>query len=251
MTKQDAVRRTYLELRDLIVHGVLAPGSPLIERNVAEVVDASRSTVRNALHQLAHEGFVVVSSIGPHYSRFLVGPLTIGDMREWYHMIGALDGIAARGAAGLSAAERAGIAEAARGLAMAHFEAGSGATPHYDQIQELDSRFHGTYVNAGAGPLLLREHASLRPHVERYGIFYATALITELPADVLKEHCDIVDAIEAGDADGAERAAVMNWRNATVRFAAVMRESGERGNWQAMGARRKSGPEVEPPLAPG
>lgn len=163
-------------------------------------------------------------------------------------MFGALDGIAARGAAELPQDERLVIADTARSLAKAHYDAGSGTTPHYDRIQELDSRFHDTYVNAGAGPLLLREHASLRPHVQRYGIFYATALITELPSEVLKEHNGIADAIEAGDADAAERAAVTNWRNATVRFAVVMREAGERGNWQARGARRKSGPDGQQPL---
>lgn len=163
-------------------------------------------------------------------------------------MFGALDGIAARGAAELAVEERLAIADTARSLAKAHYDAGSGSTPHYERIQELDSQFHETYVNAGAGPLLLREHASLSPHVKRYGIFYATALITELPSDVLKEHCAIADAIEAGDAEAAERAAVTNWRNATVRFAAVMREAGERGNWQALGARRKSGPGGQPSL---
>lgn len=244
MSKQDAVRRTYLEIRDLIVRGVLAPGSPLIERTVAEVVDASRSTVRNALQQLSHEGFVTVSSIGSHYSRFVVGPLTIDDMREWYLMFGALDGIAARGAASLPETDRKRLAETGRDLARSHFEAGSGDTPRYDRIQALDAEFHGTYVQAGGGNLLLREYGSLRPHVERYGIFYATALITELPSEVLNEHCSIVDAIEAGDADAAERAAVANWRNATVRFAAVMRRSGERGNWQALNSDRKSIPAV-------
>jgi DNA-binding GntR family transcriptional regulator len=229
LEKQDAVKETYLELRDLIVRGSMGPGSPLIERRVAEVVDSSRSTVRSALQRLAHEGFVTVSKIGSSYSRYFVRSLTISEMRERYYIYGALDGLAARAAAGLPEEERKEIAEAGRQLAQAHLEAGSGSEPHYDRVQQLDSRFHATYVQAGGGPILLKEHASLAPHVERYGRFYATALIQTLPSDVFIEHNAIVDAIEDGNADAAERAAVTNWRNATTRFAAVMRRRGEQG----------------------
>ena len=171
----------------------------------------------------------------------MVGALTIEEMREWYHMFGALDGLAARGAASLPPESRRKVAEAARESACAHYEAGSGEEPRYERIQELDARFHDTYVQAGGGRLLLRQYEAMRPHVERYGIFYATALISELPSEVLKEHLAIVEAIEGGDADAAEKAAVANWRNASVRFAEVMRAWGERGNWASFDGVREAG----------
>ena len=179
--------------------------------------------------------FVEAASIGEHYSRFFVGPLTIDEMREWYFVFGALDGIAARGAAVLPGRRRRELAERIRELAGAHLEAGTGEDPRYDRIQRLDTSLHETYVQAGGGPRLLQQHASIRPHVDRYGIFYATALIQKLPSEIYVEHSAIADAIQAGDADAAERAAVSNWRNATVRFEGVMRIWGERGNWKADG----------------
>ncbi len=236
MGGKDAAHHAYLELRNLIVRGTIAPGSPLIERHVAEVMGASRSTVRNALQRLSAEGHVVVSSIGEHYSRCFVGPLTIDEMREWYFICGALDGIAARGAAGLPGAQRQPLAVKVRTLARAHLDAGTGDDPHYDQIQRIDAELHRSYVQAGGGPRLLKEHAACKPHVDRYGTFYATALIRKLPTEIYLEHCAIADAIEAGDPDAAERAAVANWRNATDRFEAVMRRWGERGNWKAVPA---------------
>jgi DNA-binding GntR family transcriptional regulator len=241
--KQDAVHRTYVQLRDLIVHGSMAPGSALIERRVAQVVGVSRTTVRNALQQLANEGLVVAGSIGDHYSRFFVGPLTIGEMRDWYFIYGALDGIAARGAARLPLARRRRLSERVRRLARAHLEAGTRDDPQYDRIQRLDAALHRSYVQAGGGPRVLQEHEALRPHVARYGVFYATAL-HKLPSEIFYEHCAIADAIEGGDPDRAERAAVTNWRNATDRFEAVMRNWGERGNWQVgrEGGRNRSGP---------
>ena len=210
----------------------MAPGSPLIERQVADVVGASRSTVRNALSRLAQEGQVVVSGIGDHYSRFFVTPLTIDEMREWYFIFGALDGIAARGAALLPVARRQALAERIRELAAAH-------DPHFEKIQELDTALHDAYVQAGGGSRLLREHQAIRPHVDRYGIVYATALIRRLPSEIFLEHCAIADAIEAGDADASEQSAVSNWRNASVRFEAVMRSFGERGHWDSRGAQEE------------
>lgn len=235
MPVPNAVERAYLQMRNLIVRGSLAPGSALIERQVAEVVDASRSTVRSALLRLALEGHVVVSSIGDRYSRFSVAPLTIGEMREWYFIFGALDGIAARGAAALSPEQRRPVADRVRSLAAAHLAAGRGDDPSFAKVLELDTALHDTYVQVGGGPRLLREHEALRPHVDRYGIVYATALIRKLPTQIYQEHCAIADAIETGDPDAAERGAVTNWRNAADRFEVVMSGWGERGNWQAMG----------------
>lgn len=240
-TKGTAVARTYAKLRDLIVTGGLSPGSPLIEAQVAEVVGGSRTTVRNALQQLAADRFVVVGSIGDHYSRFFVGPLTIAEMREWYFMFGALDGIAARGAAVLAVHQRRSVTSRIRELARAHLEAGSGDDPQYDEIQRLDADLHGSYVQVGGGPLLLQQYSTIRPHVDRYGTFYATALIRKLPSEIYREHCRIADAIETGDPEAAEQAAVANWRNATIRFEAVMRRWGERGNWESSGRIKGNG----------
>ncbi len=229
--KDNAVRRTYLELRNLIVSGAMAPGSPVMDQRVAEVVGVSRTTVRSALRQLAAEGYVTSVSIGDHHSRFDVGPLTIDEMREWYSIYGALEGIAARGAAMLAGPLRREIAECVRELAQAHLDAGSGDDPRHDQVQRIDADLHNTFVQAGGGPRLLQQYAMVGPHVERYGTFYATALVRKLFTEIYHEHCAIADAIAAGDPDLAERSAVANWHNATVRFETVMRRSGERGNW--------------------
>ena len=237
--RSDAVTKAYEGLRDLIVRGTISPGTPLIERRMAELVGVSRTTARNALQRLTCEGFVTISEIGASYSRFFVDPLTVSNMEECYYVFGSLDGIAARGASQLPLEERRRIAQRVRSLAAEHLEAGTGLNPHVEQIQEKDALLHRTYVEAGGGPRLLYQYSLLRPHVERYGRFYATALIRELPLEVFPEHNAIADALESGDPDAAEGAAVANWRNASVRFAGVMREWGERGTWDAGSRSRK------------
>jgi DNA-binding GntR family transcriptional regulator len=231
VVKPRAVDRVYAEVRELIVSGAMAPGSPLIDQRVADAVGGSRTTVRTALEQLRREGFVHAASIGDHHSRFFVGALTVEEMREWYWIFGAVDGLAARGAAMLPERERVRVADRVRELALAHLEAGEGEDPPYDRIQEIDAALHATYVAAGAGPILRQHSEALRPHVDRYGKFYATALIRNLPGEIYHEHCTIAAAIAAGDPELAERAGEANWRNASERFENVMRRVGERGNW--------------------
>ena len=59
---QDRMRRrsradhAYVMLRDLIVRGSLAPGSRIIETDVADRLGVSRSPVRDAVRKLLKEG---------------------------------------------------------------------------------------------------------------------------------------------------------------------------------------------------
>jgi DNA-binding GntR family transcriptional regulator len=50
------------------------------------------------------------------------------------------------------------------------------------------------------------------------------------------EHRAIIDAIRKGRPDDAERAAVLNWRNAADRLRVVIASSGERGSFLGAGA---------------
>ena len=185
---KDAVERACGTLRDLIVAGRLAPGAPLIERRTADLAGASRPTVRSALQRLEQEGFVTVSRIGGRYSRFLVAPVTIEAMRECYFLMGAVDGLAARGAAQLPSAQRKALASELKTLNKKLLAYGRGDEPRFDEIEPTDSEFHGACVAAAAGPWLLREYSTLRPHAKRFGQFYASALTRRIPFEVFLEH---------------------------------------------------------------
>jgi DNA-binding GntR family transcriptional regulator len=47
----------------------------------------------------------------------------------------------------------------------------------------------------------------------------------------ISEHLLIIQSIENGDSDGAERAVLMNWQNGAERLARVIETLGERGSW--------------------
>ncbi|HET7564995.1 MAG TPA: GntR family transcriptional regulator, partial [Gemmatimonadaceae bacterium] len=63
-TRGDRIAHAYEQLRTLIVHGRLAPGSRVIESDIAERLGVSRTPVRSALHRLQQEGYIVGVSRG-------------------------------------------------------------------------------------------------------------------------------------------------------------------------------------------
>lgn len=225
----NSLRLAFHQLREMIVSGRLAPGTWIIEADLAARLGFSRTPIRGALHWLEREGYVNASSNGSK-SRMLVSPLTQDDARELYSIIGHLEGLGARLAAGLPASDRnstikklkqfnAGLAELARAR---HSDA--------NRIFELDLNFHRTVVEAAAGPRLLELHKTVQPQAERYWRLYASAIVDELDSSIT-EHESIMTAISKGDADGAELGIQINWENGVKRLSRVIENLGERGSW--------------------
>src|SRR3954447_4441750 len=101
----NSLRLAFQQLRQMIVTGRLAPGTWIIEADLASRLGFSRTPIRGALHWLQREGYVDASSNGSK-SRMLVSPLTQDDARELYSIIGHLEGLGARLAANLPSADR-------------------------------------------------------------------------------------------------------------------------------------------------
>jgi DNA-binding GntR family transcriptional regulator len=219
-------QQVYERLRELIIAGRLAPGTRIIETDVAARLGVSRAPVRGALQRLQQEGYVVDSPM-LRQTRPTVAPLTSDDARELFLLVGALEGLAAYRAASGPAVERTALATALSAINDAFSTASAAARPNHSRIFELDERFHRCYME-GSGPRLLALHDTVKPQAERYERLYVSMLTAELPTSV-REHRAIVSAIKAGDADEAQRAVETNWRNAAERLAAVVAAAGERG----------------------
>src|SRR6201994_4117130 len=95
----------FREIRELIVHGRLSPGTWILEADLAERLNMSRTPVRGAIQWLQREGYVLEHR-NVSKSRMIVAPLTKEDANELYMIIGGLEGIAGRGVAQLSDAQR-------------------------------------------------------------------------------------------------------------------------------------------------
>jgi DNA-binding GntR family transcriptional regulator len=227
----DAANRTtvaYQRLREAIVHGQLAPGARIVETEVAERLGISRTPVRAALQRLHQEGYIV--SLGKASARPQVAPLTLEDARELFGIVAEIEGLAARWAAGQAEKEREALADLLRRINDEYFRVAREDRPEPSTLFDLDTRFHRTYVEAGAGPRLLKLHDAIKPQAERYIRLYISALTDEIATSVV-EHNVIVAAIGEGDPEGSQLAVQTNWRNAAERLSRVIHTLGERGSW--------------------
>jgi DNA-binding GntR family transcriptional regulator len=224
-----SVATAFVKIRDLIVKGKLSPGSWLLEADLCEHLNMSRTPVRGAFHQLQREGYVLEHRSGSK-SRMSVAPLTLVDAGELYPIIGRIEGLAGRRAAALPAPRREKLAAQLARVSDRLKEIARNRQPAGASIFDLDREFHRLIVSAGAGPRLKRLHEAIEPQAERYWRLYASAIFGNLHLSVA-EHEAVITALRAGDAARLEGALEANWKNGLERLAGVMQMFGERGSW--------------------
>ena len=213
----------------MIVWGRIAPGTRLVEAEIADRLGVSRTPTRSAIHRLLQEGYVTALDRAKE-RRLIVAPLTQEDALELFDIVGQLEGLAARGAAASDAKPRTALVQRLGRLNTDLGVAAKQRRPDPMGIFELDMAFHRAYVEAGSGPRLLALHEATKPQAERYVRLYITSLIDEIATSV-GEHNVIVQAIDAGDVVGAQQAVSSNWKNAALRLSKVIQSLGERGSW--------------------
>lgn len=224
-----SVGTAFHRIRDLIVHAKLAPGTWIVEGDLCEHLNMSRTPVRGALYLLQREGYVIENRNGSK-SRMVVAPLTKEDASELYPIIGHLEGLSGRRAATLPQRERDELAVKLKFINGKLAQIAKARDYHGPDIFNLDHEFHRLLLAAGSGPRLSALHRAIEPQTERYWRLYATSIIGELHVSVT-EHEEIIHALVAGDADRLEQALFANWENGCKRLGKVIDMYGERGRW--------------------
>jgi DNA-binding GntR family transcriptional regulator len=219
----------FREIRELIVHGRLSPGTWILEADLAERLNMSRTPVRGAIHWLQREGYVLEHR-NVSKSRMIVAPLTKEDANELYMIIGGLEGIAGRGVAQLPDAQRKQVGQQLRALNGKLSSIASGQSGHPGEIFEADRDFHRLIIKYGAGPRLSTLHGGIEPQTERYWRLYASSIIKDLHTSV-EEHKSIIRGVESGNADAVEAGLRENWLKGAERLGHVIDIFGERGSW--------------------
>jgi len=186
---------TYLRLRTAIVSGEHRPNSRLIEAELAEQLDVSRTPVRDALLRLASEGLVLSRRRG-----WVVREHTAAEITDIYGVRQALEGYAARQAATTASTATLQAIKAlhAQGVDDARHGARASLVGHNDA-------FHDAIV-AAAGNQRLGEL------IERNRAYYFNQRIAALYTDEeasrsMAGHQAIMRALLKRDGDAAERAA--------------------------------------------
>jgi DNA-binding GntR family transcriptional regulator len=185
-------------LRALILTGEYGPDERLIEEQLAERLGVSRTPVRQALTMLEAEGLV---EIAPNRGA-TVCSFSIEDVWDIYDLRAVLEGHAARRAAGRM--ERREL-ERLRELAGEMEGLPGRFDDHGEEIRvlvALNQEFHGTIVEASRNRRL--EHLINRT-VEIPLMFKAFFWYTPHERAISNHyHRQVLEALEKGDADGAE-----------------------------------------------
>ncbi len=198
--------RVAQRIRELIVEGVLSPGSRVAEASIAERLGVSRTPVRNALPALASEGL-----LEPAGKRgYAVRNFTVEDSYRATEIRCVLEGYAARELA--SRDDRAAIVDSLRESLVegdAIFAKGYVILEDEEAYATMNGRFHELIVSGARDALL----ADLVHRV--YSVpFVAPNVVASnrIPLDEIypilmsghRQHHAIVDAIESGQPDVAE-----------------------------------------------
>lgn len=206
------------KLREAILAGHFRPGQRLVERELAQAMQISRTPIREALRKLEEEKLVT----NIPYRGVFVSEVTAETAAEVYQVRMALEGLAAALAAEKAAPEDLALL---RGI-MVDLEKAS-EKGHLDELIEGNNRFHATIAKL-AGNQVLRE--ILQTLQANIGLLRVTSLsVPGRPQATLEEHWGIYEAIAAQDVTLARELAAEHVRRAGEAAGKELTKRGEEG----------------------
>ena len=184
----------FFALEEEILSGKLKRGETLTEISLSQRLGVSRTPIRGALSRLGDEGLV---EIHPNRGAVVVG---IGDeeLQDIYKIRIRLEGLAsAEAAVRISESD---LARLRHSVELSEFYIAKRDAEH---LKELDSEFHSIIYEASGNRLLCKTLSELHRNIQFYRK-RSLALGDRLERSV-GEHREILDAIERGDAEAADR----------------------------------------------
>ena len=194
--RQKSTDRVHAALRRKVIDSELAPGSQILEQELAMMLGVSRTPLREALVRLENEGLVEI--IPRHGVRII--PMSVADMREIYQVLVGLEGAAASALA----------SQPPTAAALNALEA------IYDRMDSLlkagdvtawaleDERFHLKIVELAGNRRLREIVANCWDQAHRARMFTLRMQTHPQPAQSMKEHRQIIGALRKHDAARAE-----------------------------------------------
>jgi len=188
--------KVYGLVRRAILDGTQAPGSRLVESEIARSLGVSQAPVRDAIKRLGHEGLVTsLPRRGSYVTELSDHEFAIGrELRA---------AVERQGAEVVSADEHADTT-ALRDIAdrMVSAAAAQGARA---ELRLLDMEFHRTAVELADSPLLMRVWSIMEPSLISQHVIGDPDFAGDWGA-VAKDHVRLVDLLDAGEPKAAGKA---------------------------------------------
>ncbi|MEQ9490404.1 MAG: GntR family transcriptional regulator [Alphaproteobacteria bacterium] len=187
----------YLQLKEMILKGRLAPGSLIEEPSLCAQIGTSRTPVREALQKLAHDELV---ESWPRRG-YIVAPIRAADLHDIFEMRSGVEAQAAR----LAAARRRDadleafdqfFETARQGIADGNVD--------LDWNLAHDELFHRLVARSAGNPYIMASVSRL--HGLAIRALYVTGTPMTLVRDEMENFINVVDAIRRQDEQGASDA---------------------------------------------
>ena len=189
-------------LRDLIIHGEMAPGERISERLLCERFAISRTPLRESLKVLAAEGLV---ELLPHLGA-RVAEFRSEDVVHLFEMMGALEALSGELAAGrMTELELSELTAVHNRMTVAYAQ--RDLPTYFDCNQEIHERI----VAAARNPVLRDAYTTLSGRIRRAR--YVANMSDERWAAAMHEHEAMIVALRARDAAGMAQILRQHLRN--------------------------------------
>ncbi|BCY19225.1 MAG: GntR family transcriptional regulator [Chloroflexi bacterium] len=186
--------KAYQSIKGDIVTCVLAPGSSIAQLELAETYHMGLTPIREALRQLAQEGFVQpVPRLG-----YIVSPITIKDVQEIYEMRIILETSSFR-----LAATRGTDKELQDLLEFADFTYTYKDLPSYSRFLENNKIFHQSVASIARNSRLVQQISRVMDELTR--VFHLGLDIRDSASEMRNDHLALCRALIEHDASRAEQ----------------------------------------------
>ena len=221
-TKESLAEGVFRTLRKAILEGDFEPGEWLRQENLADELEVSQATVRDALNQLVGEG---LADRIP-YKGVRVATLSPAELEDIYAMRAVLEGLAAKSAAKNITAEQ--LQEMRDILPDSIVSNDPESVP---KAREANKRFHEIFIEASKRRFLIRTLRQVLDWIDPL-MLYSKTVKTEIGLETrLKwgerdrfQHTRLLEALEAGDGDLACQAATEAGEEAWTNLAELIFE---------------------------
>ena len=194
LAQQALHQQAAARLRELIIHGVLAPGERIVEQRLCADLGISRTPLREALKLLAAEGLVALRL--NRGARIM--PMDGGEIVQLFDVLSGIERMAAE-----MAAERRSPAALRRLEVLQRRIEDHHASGDRAGYFAANQRIHRSIVEMTRNDVLIETHGRLIGRAERARFLALGSSIRW--AESVAEHRAVLDALAAGDAEVAGR----------------------------------------------
>ncbi len=199
----------HAELRADILRCRIPPGSDIREAELAARFGVSKSPVRDALMHLEREGLVISS---PRQG-YRVTPVSLSDVQDMFDLRKVLEAACMERLVRHAGARELEALDEFRQFEAARWEGG---------FAGYNRAFHQRLATLSGNGRLAGEIGTLVGQMERAVLVSLTAMKHGDPAQLVEEHCHIIDALQERNARRAVRLAEQHIESAATRVGTAL-----------------------------